>query len=561
MPKIHFDRFYRHEDLTQLLQAYAKEYPKLVQVESIGKSHEDRDIWLITVTNTETGPAEEKPALWVEGNIHATEVVSSTACLYHLNQLVKQYSKDENITRCLDTRVFYIVPRLNPDGAEWALADIPKYIRSGTRPYPYNEDPVEGLIMEDVDGDGRVLSMRLEDPNGPWKTHPDDPRIMIHRDPAESSGTYYRLLPEGRYENYDGHLIKVNRNKEGLDFNRNFPSNWRSEGEQLGAGDYPTSEPEIRAAVEFITADPNITGGITFHTWSGVLLRPFDGKADDEFAAEDLWTYKKIGDKGTEITDYPNISVFHDFKYHPKQVISGSWDEWMFEFTGRFAWTVEIWAPMREAGIKDYKHIDWYREHPVEDDIAMMKWNDEKLDGKGYIDWYEYDHPQLGKVEIGGWDTFHAIRNPSFKFMETEVAKFPDWLTWHLLISPKLETVEASAHKVGDDTYRILFVIQNTGWLPTYITKKAVEKKFVRDVVCEIELPKGAKLETGKARQEIGQLEGKAYLSQSTFFQSDNSTTDRQKIEWVVQTPKGGTVKLTARHERAGVVRAEVELK
>ena len=57
MPDIHFDRFYRYEDLTRLVHAYAEEFPNLVQVDSIGHSHEGRDIWLVTITNTATGPA------------------------------------------------------------------------------------------------------------------------------------------------------------------------------------------------------------------------------------------------------------------------------------------------------------------------------------------------------------------------------------------------------------------------------------------------------------------------------------------------------------------------
>ena len=72
MPDIQFDTFYRYDDLTRILKAFADEYPQLVQVASIGKSYEGRDIWLATVTNTATGPAEEKPAFWVDGNIHAT---------------------------------------------------------------------------------------------------------------------------------------------------------------------------------------------------------------------------------------------------------------------------------------------------------------------------------------------------------------------------------------------------------------------------------------------------------------------------------------------------------
>jgi murein tripeptide amidase MpaA len=558
---VRFDTYYRYDALTRLLHAYAEEYPHLVRIQSIGKSYEGRDIWLLTITNFATGTDNEKPALWVDGNIHASEVSPSTACLYLIHRLVHEYGTHLAITRCLDTRVFYICPRVNPDGAEWALADKPKIIRSSTRPYPYEEDPIGGLVTEDIDGDGRMLMMRIPDPNGPWKKHPQEPRLMVRREPDEVDGDYYRLLPEGRFdEPFDPAILTLQPKKEGLDLNRNFPAYWRQEHEQPGAGPYPTSEPEVRAIVDFIVKHPNITGGITFHTWGGVLLRPYSHQSDEAFPAEDLWTYQKIGAKGTEITGYPNISVFHDFKYHPKEYISGVFDDWLYDHLGIFAWTVEIWSPQRQAGISDYKFIDWYREHPVEDDLKLLRWSDEVLGGKGYVDWYTFDHPQLGKVELGGWDVMYAWRNPPPPFLEKEVALFPDWLVWHLLISPKLELYEAKATPLGEGLYQVRLVVQNSGWLPTYITKKALEKKVVRGVVAEIELPEGATLRTGKPREELGQLEGRAYKPSTPTTWHADPTDDRAKVEWVVHAPTGGTVKITARHERAGVVRVALEL-
>ncbi len=211
MPALRFDRFLRYAELTEVLHAFASEYPKLMSLESIGKSHEGRDIWLVTVTNRATGDPADKPAFWVDGNIHSTEVAASVANLYFLNQLATQYGKDADITRALDTRVFYVCPRINPDGAEWALADRPKWVRSSTRTYPYDEEPIEGLTVEDVDGDGRILQMRIADPNGLWKAHPDEPRLMVRREPGEVDGTYYRILPEGRFEGYDGFTLKVKK--------------------------------------------------------------------------------------------------------------------------------------------------------------------------------------------------------------------------------------------------------------------------------------------------------------------------------------------------------------
>jgi murein tripeptide amidase MpaA len=561
MPKIRFNKFHRYNELTRLLKAYAKEYPNLIRLESIGKSHEGRDVWLVTATNFKSGVDTEKPAFWVDGNIHASEVTASAAALYLINSLVTRYQEDETVTRALETRAFYIVPRVNPDGAEWALADKPKIIRSSTREYPYLDDPVEGLVMgEDIDGDGRILEMRIEDPNGAWKVHPDEPRLMVRRDPVEMGGRYYRVLPEGLLRNYDGATIKVLGAKQGLDLNRNFPAGWRTESNQQGAGPYPTSEPEARNLVDFITRHPNITGTISFHTMSAVLLRPYDDRSDDEFPTDDLWTFRKIGEKGTEITSYPNISTFHDFKYHPKEITTGAFDTWCYDHVGVFAWTVEFWSPMKQAGIEKFKFIDWYREHPIDDDLQLLRWNEEALKGKGYVDWHTYKHPQLGKVELGGWDRLHMWTNPPLEFLEKEISPFPDWIVWHALISPRLVARETKVTSLGKDSYRIRFVVQNEGWLPTYVTKKALERKVTRGAIAEISLPKGASLESGKQREELGELEGRAYKPVNVD-ESEEGTTERAKVEWVVKAKKGTRVKLLARHERAGVVRVEVVLK
>jgi murein tripeptide amidase MpaA len=206
IPVPRFDQFYRHPELTRLLQDYAAAAPGLVELRSIGKSWEGRDIWLLAITATATGADVDKPAFWVDGNIHAAELTACTACLYWLHQLVDGYQRGDAATRqLLDTRVVYMVPRLNPDGAELALADRPRHIRSSTRPYPYDEEPVEGLTVQDIDGDGRVLSMRIPDPHGPWKAHADEPRLMVPREPGEFGGSYYRLMPEGSADELGRH--------------------------------------------------------------------------------------------------------------------------------------------------------------------------------------------------------------------------------------------------------------------------------------------------------------------------------------------------------------------
>jgi murein tripeptide amidase MpaA len=562
MPNLRFDRYYRYDELTALLRELAAAHPGLMRLESIGQSHEGRDIWLAVLTHFAGGGDRDKPGFWVDGNLHAPELAGSVACLYFIQNLLAGYGSDPDITRCLDSRVFYICPRVNPDGAEWALADPPKIIRSSTRPYPYVAAGGGGLIREDVDGDGRILSMRIPDADGPWKVSDRDPRLLVPREPAESGGHYYRLLPEGRLAEYDGCLIRVQSPKEGLDLNRNFPAEWRGEAQQKGAGPYPASEPEVRAVVQFITDHRNLCGGVAFHTYSGVLLRPLSYRNDDELIPEDLWVYRKLGDKGTALTGYPAASAYHEFRYHPKEIITGALDDWLYEQQGLFAWTVEIWSPQRQAGIDNYRYIDWYRDHPAEDDHKLLKWNDEVLEGKGFVEWYAYDHPQLGRVELGGWDPLFTFWNPPPRLLEQEVARFPRWLVWHALLSPEL-SLEVQTQTLGKDTYMVRAVVSNRGWLPTYITKQALDKKLVGGAVCEIELPDGVALLQGQRRQELGQLEGRAHKPASMFGWAgtvSDPTDHRAKAEWVVQAKSRIILEITASHPRAGKISAEIKL-
>jgi hypothetical protein len=362
----------------------------------------------------------------------------------------------------------------------------------------------------------RRCERRLEGASGGAAAH-DPPRAGRDR-----CGTYYRIVPEGTVEGYDGFTLRVKKPVQGLDLNRNFPASWRQEFEQLGAGPYPVSEPEIRAVVDFVTRHPNVTGGISFHTWSGVLLRPFEHQPDEEMHAEDLWVYQATGRKGTELTGYPHISVYHEFRYHPKSVIGGTFD-WIYEHQGIFSWVVEIWSPMREAGIADYKIIDWFRDCAPEDDLKVLRWSDTTLGGLAHIPWKPFDHPQLGRIEIGGWNRFHAFSNPPPQLLERELQRFPKWLVWQALISPKLELVHAAATPIACGNYAIVLVVQNTGWLPSYVSKRALDRKTVRGLVAEIALPAGAALVQGKRRMELGQLEGRAY--KHTGFPSGRITT------------------------------------
>ncbi len=383
--KTNFDAYLRYEELTRTLRGLAEEHPGFCKVRSIGKSYGGREIWLAELTNSQTGPADTKPALWVDGNTHAGEVTGSMAALYLIEHLLENHGTDALATRLLDDQAFYVLPRLSPDGAERYLT-TPHTLRATPRPWPEPEEE-PGLHPEDVDGDGNILQMRVEDENGEWRVSEEDARLMVPRAPDEADPdvTYYRLYREGTFKDYDGFERKIAPPLYGLDMNRQYPYHWQAEGEQAGAGPYPLSEPESRAQVDFLLDRENVFGAHTYHTFCGAILRPYSNRPDEEMPEHDLAVYKALGDLGTGITGYPNISVYHDFRYDPKKSITGAFDDWAYDSYGVFAFTIEFWSMAGAAGVKVEDFIEFFRNPPEEASLRMLAWNDAELGGEGFV--------------------------------------------------------------------------------------------------------------------------------------------------------------------------------
>lgn len=553
-----YSHYYTNDEIESVLQDWQKVFPNLAQVSRIGESFEKRPIWLLTLTNHAMGSAGGKPAVWLDANIHATELTGTTVTLYIAHQLLENYGKDPRITRLLDQNTYYIVPRLNPDGAALAMAANPRFVRSGVRPYPY-PDKQEGLHEEDIDHDGRILQMRIPDPNGDWKVSTQDPCLMEKRGPDENGGEYYRLLSEGMLEAFDGWNIKEARSLAGLDFNRNFPFEWRPEGVQHGAGPYPASEPEIRAVVDFVSSHANINLAVTYHTFAGVILRPFSTKPDDQMNTDDLWVYQKIGKRGSDLTGYRNVSVYHDFLYHPKEVTTGAFDDWMYDQQGVFAFTIELWDLPTAAGVKERKLIDWYRDHPHEQDVQILKWADEHAPGK-YVPWYAFEHPQLGKVELGGWDFLYTWRNPPPACLEAEVTRnYPFALALGEML-PHLAVKELKASALGGDAYHINLVLENNGYLPTSTSQVGKNRAMKHPILVEMTLGESMSLVQGKLKTELEHLEGRSNKFDVTQAGGFSPTDNRVRTEWVVQAPEHGSLALRVACPRGGNLYLKVDL-
>ncbi|MGI9051225.1 MAG: M14 family metallopeptidase [Ilumatobacteraceae bacterium] len=549
----HFDRFPRYDELTTWLHALAADHPDLVAIESYGTSHEGRDLLLVTVTDASTGDHDSKPAHWVDASIHAVELTATVAACCLLQHLVDGHANgDETVRRALATRTFYVVPRVNPDGAEWALSDPPRFRRSSTRPWPYPDaHRWPGAHVEDVDGDGRILQMRVADPDGAWTTHPDDARLMVPVLPQGSGGPRYRMLDEGTVVDFDGFTVPTPAPPESLDLNRNFPAGWSTVVK--GSGDHPLSEPEIDALVRAIVARPNICGYNAFHTSGGVLLRPSSTHADSTLPPWDLWAWKQLGAIGTELTSYPVHSVYEDFTWDRADTMSGAADDWVYEHLGVFSWTTEFWDVVHAAtGVKQSTDF-WYVGPTDEQALAVLRWVDEQ-DAAAFVEWYPFEHPQLGPIELGGWAYLGIWTNPPLDRLAGEVAPHAQFAVAQALASPCLEVAHQRTIDLGGGMWRVELGLANTGWLPTDVTARARKQHLLRPVIAELT---GAPVVGGPARQQLGQLDGR---SAARFSSWHDGTPDRVLVTWIVEATSGTDVALTARHDRAGSVHSTLRL-
>ncbi len=559
--KYDFGKYYDYEELKDLLEALEKDFTELADVNSIGKSHQGREILMIEITGKDGKKPENKPGYYIDGNTHPEELAGSTVALYIAWSLLSGYGEKKRITDLLDRQVFYVIPRLNPDAAEFCLKE-PYYAWHGNGRYiPGNEQEGPGLHYRDINDDGCIVDMRVKDDKGEWKVSDKDSRIMLQREPDEYGGEYYRMLPEGYIKDFDGAEIEIPRPRDG-NLNRNYPYGWGPEGEQYGAGDYPMSEPETEAVVEFVNEHSNIVGGINFHTNAGLILPPMGIKGED-IPYPDRRLFERIGGMGEEETGYEVL--LDESKFSPAGTPSdeyrmGTSSDFFYGQNGMIPFTVELWNVHSAAGIDK----DWY--YPVRDlseqrKMKLMNWNDEKLDGEGFIEWTEFDHPQLGKVEIGGWKRLFMFRNPPpGDELRDMCRKNKEFALRHAFTSPSLEIEDTEVESLPGNVYRLSVYVANSGFLPTNLTERSLQIDAIDPVSVSFEA-EGVNLVTGSRERDIGHLSGRAERYQK-YDRFRDWGQPRKKVEWFLEADEdpAGEIVVTANSEKGGKVQRKITL-
>jgi len=259
-----FTKYHNYSELTAMVQGLALAHPQIIKIDSIGKTLERRDLWMLQIANPAGVPLAERPALLIAANFEADHLIGSELAVFIADYLANGYASNPAIKQRLDNSVIYILPRVNPDGAEGMWAPLKWARRTNARPY---DDDNDGRVDEDgpqdLNKDGFITVMRVKDPAGTYMIDPDEPRLMKKADPKKGEKGEYALYWEGLDKDKDGFIGEDGPG--GVNINRYFKAE---------AGPRMVSEMETRGVLEFMIAHRNIAAILTFGESDNLITAP-----------------------------------------------------------------------------------------------------------------------------------------------------------------------------------------------------------------------------------------------------------------------------------------------
>ncbi|MDD5728845.1 MAG: M14 family metallopeptidase [Victivallales bacterium] len=512
--KFNFDPYLNFKQLADFCHKLTKDYPHLARCSSIGKSQEGRPLLLLTISDFASGEAEDKPAFLMQAHIHSHEL-AGTPCLLHVaRSLVQAHQKGGLLENC----AFYILPRINPDGAE-KMIEHAGWDRSRQN---WSKHP-NALKQCDIDGNGLVLQMRRERPDGDWCTHPDDPRAVIRRR-ADSKGPFYRLYREGVIDNWDGFSSEPDSLFELVDWNRNWGADWKNQGNWgMSSGEFPLSVPEVRALGKFIAERDNLFMAVGYHNGFGHILLP---PCSDTIPVDvsDMKVFEKLGKTASGYLGYPWCSTFPGYNYAKEKPYAryGLFDSHLYALKGVFALTIELGTIEHALGLSTESIL------AHDDAEAYMESEDVRLRciqfcdknpkrRKVFHDWKKIKHPQMGELEVGGfdWSVFAVpVKEQLAEICEANYQFIIRAASWR----PRIEILESITEEIADACFRVRVKFFNNGELPEFVSEQKLKNPHCHLPLVTLKMGKNVNCLSQKLHRDLKHFSPWAVQECEWFF-------------------------------------------
>lgn len=566
-----------NQELADQLKGLAALHPDLIRVESSAQTLSRNDVWFVEVGHGSRAERRRRPALLLVAGIEGNDLAGSVCAAAWLERLAQGFANDGPARKLLETTTLYVFPRLNPDGADPFFAK-PK-TESALNKLPTDDDH-DGLVdedgPEDLNGDGLVTWMRVEDPEGEFILDPTEARLLMKADRAKGEKGAWRYLSEGRDNDGDGQW-----NEDGLggvNLNRNFPFNFKFFAS--GTGRHQISEPETRALADFVVEHPNIGIVFTFGAADNLVQTPKaesgDKRPPTSLREDDLPYYRELG------------KSFRDALGLKKELQAasepGTFSDWMYFHRGRLSLAARAWSPAlqlelskspakkedekandnkaaavetsdvkkeakaeTEKGAAEKKSADSKKaqdDKRNEEEREFLKWLEAQAP-ESFVSWKKFDHPDFAgkKVEIGGWAPF-VRTNPPEKLLDDLAEKHGKFLSELADKLPRIGVRQAVAKDLGESVFEVTIQVENTGYLPTALSQGNVTREvFPTRVALDLE-PKA--ILSGTQTSQLGPIDGSGGM---------------KELRYIVHAPGKDRIGVEVISMLGGSVKTSIELK
>jgi hypothetical protein len=587
-PEVTFNKYKSNSEVQIALNELQQKSPAKTALHRIADSPGGEPINVLEIGKD----LKNVPAVFVGANFEGKTPLSTEGALYLAKMLLDSSKYTQKIK-------WFILPLPNPDAAAGYFSKA-KWERT-VDDFEVNDDKDDQINEdgpEDLNGDGFITQIRVEDPEGTYIISDKDPRIMVKADPAKGERGKYKLYPEGLDNDGDGEINEDGPG--GINVGINFPHLFKSNLKETGL--WPGEAPEVYGIMKFIYKHPEICMVFTLGTSDFCMAPPRTGRkgganmesvkvparfanrigADPdksytmaevvemfkstmpsrpgrEMTAEtitdmmglgaavnpmdgDLKFYTDLSDKYKAFLKAKGCSLDRMAADPDKD---GSFELWAYYHLGVPSFSMNLFTPPKPAEPKTRESFsrDQSARTAVTDDKdkTILAYIDNKLKGAGFAKWQPYQHPTLGKVEIGGIEPFVTSTPPAGQVDSLCKAQLP-WLLQLSTKLPDLHLMKEVVTDLGAGVYRLELFIENKGVLP-YPTAMGSRNKQPAPVIVVLEGENLQFLE-GYKRTPVSDFGGNQVKKLTFTIKTDKNTVLKAHIESVTFNPEVKQIKI-----------------